>query len=273
MTQAEYWQKRIDQLFDKYYAAAQAKQLYRKAYQKVEQDILRLYEELMKKGRLTTTQLYQYQRFMALCEELRKQCGVINTTLQENVTEALTDTYKETFQLASVMAGGSAAWSVQNERMVQAFLKTDWSGDTYSGRIWKNTKNAAKRVEEAVVDCITRGTSKDVYVKQIKQELNVSFNAADRIVRTELMRTINQGQVDTYFSEGINQLKWSAEIDGRVCANCAALNGKVFDIREFVSGGRPVILHPNCRCTVLPVLDDILALQKKTGTIKKEVFR
>lgn len=256
MTQAEYWQRRIDRLFDKYHAAAQTKQLYRQAYKKVEQDILRLYEELRDKGRLTTTQLYQYQRFLALRREIQKQCGAIDTALQANVTAALTNAYKETFEIVTDLIDSNSVWGIQNERMVQAVLKTDWSGDTYSRRIWKNTRSVAKRMEAAVTDCITRGTSKDVYVKQIKQTFNVGFNAADRIVRTELMHVLGVAQIDTYYADGIKRVKWLAEIDGRVCAACAGLNGKVFDIEEFVSGSRPVIEHPNCRCTLLPVLDD-----------------
>lgn len=270
MTQAEYWQRRIDRLFDKYHAAAQTKQLYRQAYKKVEQDILRLYEELRDKGRLTTTQLYQYQRFLALRREIQKQCGAIDTALQANVTAALTNAYKETFEIVTDLIDSNSVWGIQNERMVQAVLKTDWSGDTYSRRIWKNTRSVAKRVEAAVTDCITRGTSKDVYVKQIKQTFNVGFNAADRIVRTELMHVLGVAQIDTYYADGIKRVKWLAEIDGRVCAACAGLNGKVFDIEEFVSGSREVIEHPNCRCTLLPVLDDEDELTDTDGSLTEQ---
>ena len=98
----------------------------------------------------------------------------------------------------------------------------------------------------------------------------MGFNAADRIVRTELMHVLGVAQIDTYYADGIKRVKWLAEIDGRVCAACAGLNGKIFDIEEFVSGSRPVIEHPNCRCTLLPVLDDEDELTDTDGSLTEQ---
>lgn len=100
MTEAEYWQRRIDRLYDKHHANVKVKQIYRQAYRKLERNIIKLYNELQNTGELTTTQLYQYHRFLALRREIKKQCGQINTTLQDRVTYTLTQAYKATFGLA-----------------------------------------------------------------------------------------------------------------------------------------------------------------------------
>lgn len=48
----------------------------------------------------------------------------------------------------------------------------------------------------------------------------------------------------------IDGMRWISTLDHRTCIQCAPLDGEVFPVNE---GPRPP-RHPNCRCTVVPVL-------------------
>ena len=251
-SEKEYWASRIDNVFDKNYHSGTLQKLYRENYYQVEANILELYDKLIKKSELTTTELYQYQRFLSLRQQLAEQCGETATALNAQTTAALTKAYKDTFHTVNGLLNGSSVWGIQNQYMLNKVLNKKWCGSNFSSRIWKNTNSVAKDVESAVVSCVTRGVSKDVYVKMIKDRYNVGFFKADRLVRTELMHTINEAQRDTYRADGVSEVEWRAAEDERMCAVCGSMHGEIFKIDKA-----PALAHANCRCTILPVIETI----------------
>jgi len=42
------------------------------------------------------------------------------------------------------------------------------------------------RLEKGLIDCVSRGTSKDELVKTLMADFDIGFRSADRIARTEL---------------------------------------------------------------------------------------
>lgn len=249
----EYWNSRINNIYDKNYEAKKIELLYKKAYYEVEEEIKKLYEELKDKGELTTTKLYQYDRFMSLRRQIKSQCKDIRSSLTSEVRKKLSQSYKETFQTVNKMLGQDNTWGIQNQKMAQKVINTKWEGSNFSKRIWKNTDSLAKDIESNIVSCVINGTNKDTIVKIIKNRYNVGFNKADRLVRTELMHTINSAQIDTYKEDGVEYVEWYAAEDERMCSICGEMHEKKFKTTEA-----PSIAHANCRCILLPVVDKIL---------------
>ena len=68
-----------------------------------------------------------------------------------------------------------------------------------------------------------------------------------------------------YKDYGIKKVEVLAEDAG--CGHCNKLNHKKFGIYEKM----PIPAHPNCRCCIIPVIDDAepiqLNLEKKNDTI------
>lgn len=73
------------------------------------------------------------------------------------------------------------------------------------------------------------------------------------IARTEIINAHSEGQLDAFEKLGVDKIgvraEWSTALDDRVCPACAALEGKVFTVKE-ARGKIP--LHPNCRCAWIP---------------------
>lgn len=86
----------------------------------------------------------------------------------------------------------------------------------------------------------------------------------ETIARTETLRASNEGRNEAW-RQGVEEgfinpgasKQWSAELDGRVCEECAPLDGEIVKLNEEFSMGDPPV-HPNCRCTVL-LVDEIPA--------------
>jgi len=80
---------------------------------------------------------------------------------------------------------------------------------------------------------------------------------SENIARTEILTASHEGRRQAWqqgLDEGYiapnSQKQWSANLDGRVCDECSALDGTVVPLDgPFPQGDPP--LHPSCRCDVL----------------------
>lgn len=127
--------------------------------------------------------------------------------------------------------------------------------------------------EEAMVDIITAGLQEGSSIPAIKQAITEKFDVytktqAERITRTEVLKASNYGLEDAYAQSGVVVGKqWLTA--GDPCPECAEFDGMIVDLGdEYAAKGDTVgnltldysnvenpPLHPNCRCTILPVLE------------------
>ncbi|HEY7824673.1 MAG TPA: ADP-ribosyltransferase, partial [Acidimicrobiia bacterium] len=80
---------------------------------------------------------------------------------------------------------------------------------------------------------------------------------SENIARTEILSASHEGRREAWaqgIEEGFiapdSEKKWSANLDGRVCNQCADLDGTVVPLAGTFPNGEPP-LHPSCRCDVL----------------------
>jgi len=81
---------------------------------------------------------------------------------------------------------------------------------------------------------------------------------AIKIARTETITASNQGALQAYKQSNVIEKKeWYTALDERTCDECYALHQEVVELDENFSGGVSApSLHPNCRCTILPVISE-----------------
>lgn len=129
------------------------------------------------------------------------------------------------------------------------------------------TKSFVETDQEKLADILTNGLEQGRSIAQIEQDIRADFGdfrkmQSERISRTEILRASNAGQLDAFKESGVVQGKqW---YNGSPCPECAPydgqiewdLNGKFYDdTTEFADGNPP--LHPNCKCVLLPVLEQV----------------
>lgn len=97
----------------------------------------------------------------------------------------------------------------------------------------------------------------DLYEITTENELGNLIRKGDSrsimIARTEITRVSNEGAVQQYRDNGVEQIRWVASAGNRTCDICNELNGQIFEINnhpEFPA-------HINCRCFTLPVREII----------------
>lgn len=86
------------------------------------------------------------------------------------------------------------------------------------------------------------------------------------VARTSMMRTFNQAAHGRYKAFGITEYRWLAHAtactdpkelpDGTMVeGGCMELHGQEYPIEDEI---HVPPLHPNCRCTIVPVLQEVL---------------
>tara|TARA_R110000787_G_scaffold84803_1_gene181514 strand:+ start:1433 stop:2518 length:1086 start_codon:yes stop_codon:yes gene_type:complete len=106
-----------------------------------------------------------------------------------------------------------------------------------------------------------RGTRAAKFTDGILYQMN---NAAKTITRTALQHSAVQSreQVWQNNSDIVKGVRWVSTLDSRTSPQCRSLDGQQFPIDK---GPRPPI-HPNCRSTIVAVLDDRFAFLREDAT-------
>lgn len=254
---SKYWQERLqDSIYKKSVGEMKKKlvKVYRDAEQTVSIQLNDTLMEILSKGEeVTANTLYQHNRYKKLQDLINEQIIKIGKAEEKAVTKTLLSTYKKVYTETAKKYTTDFTWTILNEQMAKEIVFANFKGANFSSRIWDNKSKLRAQIEKSVIDSVVVGNSKDRAVKEIRQRFGVGFNDADRIVRTETQRVLNDGQRQTYKDRGYTQVKWLTVNDDRYCDECMDMDGHIFEIDNA-----PSVVHPNCRCTFIPVLDESL---------------
>lgn len=115
------------------------------------------------------------------------------------------------------------------------------------------TEEMNKQIIRELSDGIQLGESMPKLAAKISGRVDhIGKTRATMMARTETLNAFNQGAELRYAQAGVGTLEWlSAHDPPRVCEECLALDGTTFRVKS--NHPRPPI-HPNCRCTVVPVI-------------------
>lgn len=160
-------------------------------------------------------------------------------------------------------------------KAIQAYLKTD--GVKFISEINEET---ADQLREELAEAIEKQES----IAQIRERVERVYGdatgyRATRIARSEVLRATNFATEQAYIQSGVVKKKeWLTAKDERVCPWCGPMDGKTIGVKEvfFEEGdkikgknenGKTVTmtvgvddvshppLHPNCRCTLIPIVE------------------
>ena len=176
--------------------------------------------------------------------------------LIKEVKKFFTILVQEEGEEAMVSAGLEAAFDARSARVQAALLK---NMQKFSGEVSDET---VKKVREAIAAGIDAGEAIPAIRTRIVEATVFGKARAEVIARTETTRAQNFASIEAWReSEVVTGKVWYTALDERVDDECAALHGEEFGLDENVDPGNSYgridgpPLHPNCRCTLLPVLN------------------
>lgn len=227
---------------------------YGKAQEKIIGQFIEIYEKVLsniEEGKTpTAADLYKLDTYWQGQKQLRDILKELGNVEAEMLSNAFTTQYVGVYE--SIALPGVETFSTMDLTIAHEIINQVWCADgkSWSERIWDNTAELAQTLEHELTQCLVTG-KKTTELKNILQErFNVSYHRAEALVRTEMAHIQNEAARKRYEDNGITEFEIWAPKDERQCEYCGTLHRKRFPTGSAL----PVPAHPNCRCTVLPVV-------------------
>lgn len=187
----------------------------------------------------------------AINVELCKVTHEYQMTLEDTLIGLFSAQYEKACELMGVMAPGIP------REAIKKIIEYPYAGKMFSDRIWDNKDALVKYIQQDLTVGIIRGDSIQKMSRQLKKDLNVLYYQAERLVRTETNYAMNQAHLKGYKDSGVvEKYEFLAAHDKRTSKLCRDLDGEMFELSKAVVGENYPPMHPNCRSTVVPVLED-----------------
>ena len=123
----------------------------------------------------------------------------------------------------------------------------------------------AENVKNAIIDAIANGDSSQKLASDLNTVIGSGAANALTLARTEQNQAFRQASISHYKENPdiTNGYIWLAACDLRTCLICWSRHGLVFPLNKKPQS------HPNCRCTICPLLPDMKMLETGEELFKK----
>ena len=285
---AEYWKKRAEANMDRVQEGAEQRlarlgRAYRQAAQELTDEVKRILGTYAKRFDLTPEEAaaalqepfdeesraygYRVSRAEALKAAIQERMNRLGVQVERETAAQREWTASKSYQSAQKMVqdmtGGLVSHATPDLRGMLQTMDTVWAGGNYSARIWRNTDHLAQMLEDEIEAAFLSGKSVRRMANVIMDRFGVGYRAAECLMRTETSYVQNQTAAKSYEDAGCTEYEILTASDRRTCRRCAAQNGRRYLFTEMQAGENAPPFHPNCRCTILPVVGEEERLAKK----------
>ena len=267
---SQYWKARTlanearsARLADTY--MARQKKAYANAYKRILSRLEGLQASIEGGQAITRSELWQMTKYANLKEAIEKEIGILSRKQLADISEACSRIFNDTAGLTLkelVEAGGK--YNTLNPQQIKMVLDAEWKninyskglwwGKTWEDRVYGNAAEFASRLQRDMENMIVMGKNPEQIKAALMADFNVSYDVADRLIRTEASHMYNEAAMKTYKAAGIQQVEFLPERDEKICDVCAEkanVNNGIYYI-----GVEPKLpQHPRCRCCYAPVVD------------------
>ena len=269
LTTDKYWAERTQRtqkaLTDKSIAQTERKlrKYYRTTIKQVIADFEATYDKLLAtvgEGKQPTpADLYKLDKYWEMQGQLKVQLEKLGDKEVKTLSNSFVKHYQSIYD--SIAFKGSQAFHTVDEKMAYQMINQIWCADgkSWSSRIWDSKQRLSATLNEELVKCVITGKKTSDLNKMLMERFNVDYYCAKRLTVTEMAHIQTQASAQKYQDYGLKYYEFLADTDSRTCKggthSCASLDGKKFLFAEMVVGKNAPPMHPNCRCSILPVIE------------------
>jgi SPP1 gp7 family putative phage head morphogenesis protein len=206
----------------------------------------------------TPADLYKLDRYWKLQGQLRHELNLLGertyTLMSRNFERNFFDVYFS-FALPS-----KEPYSTISTDAAKQMIRQIWCADgkTWSDRSWGNVGKLQEELNQGLIDCVVAGRKPTELKNTLQERFGVSYSRADTLVRTEMAHIQTQAAKQRYEEFGIFEYEIKGNDDdscGHSGVDCHEMDGKRFMFSEMAPGVNAPPFHPNCKCSILPVIE------------------
>ena len=234
--------KRASKLDMEEYSRKAKKYVKEKNFSKQANEEMKLYNLTMKVNRLELLKASIGLELVSAFDEL-----------QQFYEQILTDRTLDEFNRQAGILGSSVP---DNAAVLAAtIVNASFHNAKYSERIWMHQDLLRNELGKLLTRGMVQGKNPRVLARELRKTFDVSIYNSERLMRTELARVQTEAQLQSYKENGFEEYEYMACHNRDVCANCKALDGKVFKIDDGMPGENAPPMHPSCHCATAAYMD------------------
>lgn len=201
---------------------------------------LRLYNVTMRTNRL---------------ELLKSQIGLELIAMSDELDQYMAETLTKSGEEEALRQAGILGETLSKDyrKVAEEIVNASFQGATFSERIWGNSEVLKTELDRLLTKSLVQGRNPREMARELRTLFDRSQYEAERLMRTETARVQISMQMRSYLDAGITEYQFIAEPSA--CPTCAALNGKIFKVEDFLAGKNAPPMHPHCRCSTVPFME------------------
>lgn len=172
--------------------------------------------------------------------------GDAQITMEEHLKTVTAETYYKT-------AGMISQYARLPEQEVANIVTFPWSGAEFSDLLWAHKDRLVKSLRKITTTGLIRGDSIQQMSRALRDEVENSTFAAERLIRTETNHVLTEATARGYEDNGLSEYEYNANLDKDTSRTCRKHDGKIYKLSERQVGVNMPPLHPNCRSYITPV--------------------
>jgi hypothetical protein len=269
----------------------------KKIYKSSLTDIKTKLIDLDKKGDLTENEMLRYQRLEKLNKQILNEVKLLESNsynlARKTNTTIVNETYNRNWFGMEKETGASISFGDLNPEVVKGIVTKPYPGVSLKDFFLKDGADMASKIKLALGLGLSQGEGPRKIASRIKKEMDISFNRAVRIARTEGLTAHSKASMvsdQKAIDKGIKIIRfWDAALDNRTRNTHRTADGQSEDKQgNFTVGGvkfiYPRVVSPdntsgntareriNCRCSVIKEIEDVPETMKtRAEKQKKEI--
>lgn len=234
----------------------QLKKYYSRAMQRTIADFESTYDKLLatvEAGKQPTpADLYKLDKYWRMQGQLKQRLEKLGETQITVLSKNFELNFFEVYY--SINIDSKREFTRISRDGARQLINSIWCADgkSFSQRVWENVEDLINTLNDGLIDCVITGKKTSQLKKALRERFSVSYSRADTVVRTEMSHIQNQAAQQRYKDYGVQEFEVWADKDERLCDECGKLHQKRYPMGSHV----PVPVHPRCRCSIIPVVED-----------------
>lgn len=190
-------------------------------------------------------------RLELLLREIDLELAKLNDKQIATTYDHLSKSAVDEFNRQAGILGSSVKWS---QAKVDGIVTANHDSSTFMARWYNSGHNLTDELDMVIRSEIVGGRHPLQFAPKIARLFDTKTWEAQRLLVTETAYVQTAVQQSSFQSSGFTKGMLIAE--SNACDICLPLNGEVFELKKLKPGENSPPLHPNCRCSIVPIMDD-----------------
>lgn len=180
---------------------------------------------------------------------------IISELVERQFKQGYYRTYFDTFQ----NVGFGFTPELLNDEYIKAILSKPWAPDglTFYERILRNDRLFLTEAQKLIIKHLHLGTSPDKVISELSKTMNRTRRSAGTMVMSEGAFFANEARADCMRNLDVERYRIIATLDMKTSEICREMDGKTYQMKEYLAGATAPPFHVRCRTTTAPYYADM----------------